>query len=232
MREMWPRPRQRPFADRQDAGRKLVPALLSYKGQPAVVLAIPRGGVEVAYSLAQELALPLDVLVVRKVPVPWNPETGMGAVTAEGFVLLDEPLVRELRLSPEVVRRTVERVRREIERRRQLYRGNRPAPQLAERTVILVDDGLATGFTMLAAIRSTRRQNPSQVVAAVPVASASAATLIEREADELVSLVRSETPAFAVADFYRHWRDLTDEEVLALLHPEESAIGVKAAGEP
>lgn len=213
--------RARPlFIDRKDAGEKLAPRLIHYRDSQAIVMAVPRGGVEVGAPLAQALDLPLDVLVVRKLPIPWNPEMGMGAVTAEGFVLLDEPLVREIGLGPAQVEKIAQQVRQEIERRRQLYRGDRPEPQWPGKIAIIVDDGLATGYTVLAAIKSLRSQRPEKIVVAVPVASTHAASLVEAEADEFIALAIADTASFAVADYYHHWTDLSDAEVMTLLHPQ------------
>ena len=214
---MWHLTERPVFRDRDEAGRRLAERLAHYKGTDAILLAIPRGGVQVAFPISRTLDLPLDVLVVRKLPIPWSPEMGMGAVTAEGETILEEGVLERLGMSPEGALLVAEKVRLEVQRRERLYRGGRPSPQLRGRVAILVDDGLATGFTMLAAIRSVRKQAPRQVVVAVPTASAGAVEKVRPEADELVALVVAGGPVYAVADYYERWYDLTDEEILALL---------------
>lgn len=205
------------FRDRRDAGRRLAERLLDYEGRDAVVLAIPRGGVPVGLEVAKRLGAQLDVIVPRKIPIPWNPEAGMGAITADGTTVLNESMVRSLGLSKEEIEHAADEVRQEVIRRTETYRAGRAEPEIAGKPVILVDDGLASGYTMLAAIEFLRKQSPSSVVVAVPVASQGATRLIGPKVDELVALIVSERLPFAVADFYLEWRDLTDEEVLAYL---------------
>jgi len=205
------------FRDRRDAGRRLAERLLDYEGRDAVALAIPRGGVPVGVEVAKRLGAQLDVIVPRKIPIPWNPEAGMGAITADGTMVLNESMVRSLGLSKEEIEHAADEVRQEVIRRTETYRAGRAEPEIAGKPVILVDDGLASGYTMLAAIEFLRKQSPSSVVVAVPVASQGAARLIGPKVDELVALIVSERLPFAVADFYLEWRDLTDDEVLAYL---------------
>ena len=205
------------FRDRRDAGRRLAERLLDYEGRDAVALAIPRGGVPVGVEVAKRLGAQLDVIVPRKIPIPWNPEAGMGAITADGTTVLNESMVRSLGLSKEEIEHAADEVRQEVIRRTETYRAGRAEPEIAGKPVILVDDGLASGYTMLAAIEFLRKQSPSSVVVAVPVASQGAARLIGPKVDELVALIVSERLPFAVADFYLEWRDLTDDEVLAYL---------------
>lgn len=205
------------FRNRAEAGKRLAERLLDYAGSGAVVLAIPRGGVPVAYEIAKRLGAELDVIIPRKMPIPWNPEAGFGAITADGTMVLNEPMVESLGLTPGDISRVAEEVRREVVRRTRTYRGDKPPVDVAGKIVILVDDGLASGYTMLAAIKSVRKLSPSKVIVAVPVASSSAARLVERAADRLIALVVSDRLPFAVADFYLEWRDLTDEEVLHYL---------------
>lgn len=202
------------FRNRAEAGKRLAERLLDYAGSGAVVLAIPRGGVPVAYEIAKRLGAELDVIIPRKMPIPWNPEAGFGAITADGTMVLNEPMVESLGLTPDDISRVAEEVRREVVRRTRAYRGEKPPVDVAGKIVILVDDGLASGYTMLAAIQSVRKLSPSKVIVAVPVASSSAARLVERAADRVIALVVSDRLPFAVADFYLEWRDLTDEEVL------------------
>jgi putative phosphoribosyl transferase len=190
---------------------------MEYRDRRAVVLAIPRGGVPVGYEVARRLGAELDVIVPRKIPIPWNTEAGFGAITADGTIVLNERMVQSLGLEEKEIEEIAEEVRREIVRRTELYRGERPPPDLKGRPAIIVDDGLASGYTMLAAIKSLRKDEPSEVVVAVPVASRGAARLVTHEADKLVALITSEQLPFAVANSYIEWRDLTDDEVLDYL---------------
>ncbi len=207
------------FTDRLGAGRQLAEELLrrGYSGENTVVLAIPCGGVPVAYSVAKALRAPLDLIIPRKIPIPSNPEAGFGAVTADGTVILNQPLVAQLSLPPEEIAALAQRVLGEVQRRGQEYRGNRPPPELKGKTVILIDDGLASGFTMIAAVRAARRQEPTKVIVAVPVSPASSVRRVEPLVDELVCLITRETRSFAVASFYQHFPDLTDDEVKTYL---------------
>lgn len=206
------------FHDRDDAGRQLARALEHYKAQDVIVLGIPRGGVAVAYHVARALQAPLDALVVRKMPVPWNPEAGFGAVGPDGSVILNEEIMPYLQLSPRTVDTIANQVYTEVRRRMREYREDRPSPSLRGKVVILVDDGLATGITTLAAIKTVRNQVPAKVVLAVPVASRSGIKLVQPYADEIVCpYVHPEEYPFAVAGFYRHWTDMTDEEVIEYL---------------
>lgn len=202
------------FRSRTDAGRRLSERLLDYEGQDAVVLAIPRGGVPVGAEVAKRLNARLDVIIPRKIPIPWNPEAGLGAITADGTLVLNQRMVESLGLSSDEVRQIADEVREEIERRTREYRDERPAPDLEGKTVIIVDDGLASGYTMLAAIESVRKHKPARVIVAVPVASSGSARLVSPRVDEMVALITSERLPFAVAEFYCEWRDLTDEEVV------------------
>src|SRR3954447_13216974 len=159
------------FRNRHEAGRSLAEKLTAYANRPDVlVLALPRGGVPVAYEIAQALGAPLDVFVVRKLGVPGREELAMGAIASGGVVVINDDVVRGLDIAPEVIQRVTEREGRELLRREQAYREGRPMPNLAGKTVILVDDGLATGASMRAAIEALRQHRPARIVAAVPVA--------------------------------------------------------------
>lgn len=209
---------ERPFfQDRADAGERLAERLDQYQGGQVVVLAIPRGGVPVAIKVAEKLDAALDVVVPRKITIPYNPEAGYGAVTEDGTIILNEPLVARLGLSEQQIQRQAEEVRAEITRRSAIYRSKLLVPSVEGKTVIIIDDGLASGFTMVAAIKSTQKRKAANVVVAVPVASGVAYDLVKPLADELVSLVIARTYGFAVASFYQHWYDLTDEEVIQYL---------------
>lgn len=205
------------FKDRADAGKKLAERLAEYKGRNVVVLAVPRGGIPVAIEIASFLICPLDILIVRKIPVPQEPEAGYGAVTEDGTIILNEPMVRYLGLRRENINMQAEKVRQEILRRSSLYRKVLPPAQIAGRTAILTDDGLASGYTMLAAVRSLKNKQASGVVVAVPVASGSAFELIKPEVDDLVCLKVAWTSWFAVANYYQNWYDLSDNDVIAYL---------------
>ncbi|MFB0561896.1 MAG: phosphoribosyltransferase [Candidatus Lokiarchaeia archaeon] len=204
------------FRDRVDAGKKLAKELLVYKESNPVVLAIPRGGVVVAYEVAKELGAPLDIVVPRKIPAPYNPELGIGAVTQDGTVIIDQQIKDYLSVSDEYIQEEAERQIKEIERRMKAYRGDRGPISLKDRVVILVDDGIATGVTMRAAIRSIRKQNPKKIIVAVPVGPPGTIKKIEEEADEVVSLITYE-PFEAVGQFYADFSQTTDSEVITLL---------------
>ncbi len=181
-----------------------------------IVLALPRGGVPVGFEVARTLAAPLDVVVVRKLGVPWQPELAMGAIASGGVRILDEKLIRQQGIPSEEIERIAAREVQEVERRELLYRGNRPALELRSRPVILVDDGLATGSTMLAAVKCVKSLQPSAVIVAVPVASRQACVLIRDEADECVCLA-TPTPFMAVGEWYQDFRQTSDAEVRELL---------------
>jgi putative phosphoribosyl transferase len=203
-----------PYRNRIDAGRVLAGHLGRYKSGDAVVYAIPRGGIPVAVEVAKRLGIELDVIVARKIPIPDNTEAGYGAVTEDGAIVLNEPLVERLGLTRQQIERHADEVRAEIRRRQAAYRTELRPSSVEGRAAIIVDDGLASGYTMMAAIRSMRKQGAIKVVAAAPVASSSAWELIRSTADEVVCPIVSYSYPFAVAGFYRQWHDLTDEEVI------------------
>ena len=205
------------FSDRAHGGRALALRLVHLAGRPDVtVLALPRGGTPVAYEVAKALRAPLDVLVVRKLGLPWNPEFAMGAIASGGERLLDDLLLRELGIPAEAVDEVARDEQRELERRERVYRGGRPAPELRGRTVILVDDGLATGATMRVAVRAVRRQAPARVIAAAPVAAPEACELLRAEADE-VACAEAPDPFLGVGRWYLDFSQTNDEEVCRLL---------------
>ncbi len=205
------------FRDRVDAGERLAESLDEYRGSEIVILAVPRGGVPVAVKVAEKLGAPLDVVVPRKITIPGNPEAGYGAVTEDGTIVLNEPLVARLGLSQWQIQRQAEEVRAEIARRAAIYRSKLLMPSLEAKTAIIIADGLASGFTMLAAAKSTQQRNAARIVVAVPVASGAAYDLIKGVVDDLVCLVIARTYEFAVASFYHSWYDLTDAEVIQWL---------------
>ncbi len=205
------------FKDRADAGRRLAEGLAHHKGDEVVVFAVPRGGVPVAMEVAASLGAPLDIVIPRKIPIPFNPEAGYGAVTEEGILVLNEPLVKELGLTRRQIESQAEEVRAEIARRTAVYRRKLEAHSVEGKTAIIIDDGLASGFTMAAAIKSMQQRKAAKITVAVPIASGSAYDLIKPLADELVCLIIARIDRFAVASFYRRWHDLTDGEVLEYL---------------
>jgi len=209
------------FRDRRQAGRKLAKQLRIRQEKGAlldpVVLALPRGGVAVAHEVARELDAPLDVLVVRKIGAPFQEEFGVGAIAGDDEPLFNEGALARLGLSRADLAETIERERAELHRREQLYREGRPAPDLRGRTVIVVDDGLATGATARAAVRSVRRQAPERIVLAVPVGSPEATDMLRAEADEVVCLYMP-VSFMAVGLWYEHFDQLSDQDVLAALH--------------
>ncbi|MBI2122694.1 MAG: phosphoribosyltransferase [Armatimonadetes bacterium] len=210
------------FQDRREAGQQLAEALAHYRDRQPVVLAIPRGGVVVGYEVAKALGAPLDVVIPRKLRAPYNPELAIGAVAHDGSVFLDSPLVSHLDVTDEYLREETARQLEEIRRRMQLYRGDRPAPVLEGTTSIIVDDGIATGSTMVAALRATRAARPAGLVAAIPVAPAEGVAMLRREADDVICL---HTPPmfYAVGQFYMDFAQTDDEEVIALLRQRDEA---------
>jgi putative phosphoribosyl transferase len=205
------------FHDRREAGQLLARQLTQFKGRnDVIVLALPRGGVPVAFEIARELRAPLDVFVVRKLGVPWQPELAMGAIAGKGTEVLNGDVVTAYNIPPHVIRAVAEREGQELQRRLQQYRGNRPFPDLVGRTVILVDDGLATGSSMRAGINALKQERPKAIVVAVPVAAAQTCQELSSEVDAVVCLYTP--PDFsAVGRWYEDFSQTTDEEVHDLL---------------
>src|SRR4030042_1674653 len=203
--------------DRQDAGRKLSEFLLDYKGTDSIVLAIPAGGVAVAKEIKNALSLPLDLLIVRKIQIPWNPEAGFGAINLDGYVIFNEDLLRHLSLPERIITSQVEKTRETLKKRNLLFRGGKDFPSLKDKTVILVDDGLASGYTMFSAIEYAKKRNPSKIVIAVPTGSHKTVKKISPFVDVLCCLNIREDYPYAVAEAYRNWYDVSDEEVLRIM---------------
>jgi putative phosphoribosyl transferase len=205
------------FRDRRDAGRQLATQLAEYAHRPDVlVLALPRGGVPVAYEVACALGVPLDVLLVRKLGVPGHEELAMGAVASGGIRVLDQDVIRAGRVTADELAAVTAAEQRELVRREARYRAGRPLPEIAGRTVILVDDGLATGATMRAAIMTLRQKRPAQLVVAVPVAPPQTCQEFRSVADDVVCAVTPD-PFYAVGMWYDDFGQTTDEEVQELL---------------
>jgi putative phosphoribosyl transferase len=205
------------FQDRRDAGRQLAAELTQYRGRPEViVLALPRGGVPVAFEVAVALDAPLEVFVVRKLGLPAQPELAMGAIASGGVRVLNESVVSMLGLPDEMIDRVADEEQTELERRERLYRGERPFPDLSGRTAILVDDGLATGATMRAAVEAVQRLGAGRVVVAVPVAAPETCREFAHLVDEVVCAVTPE-PFRAVGLWYDDFGQTTDAEVHELL---------------
>jgi putative phosphoribosyl transferase len=205
------------FEDRSHAGTVLAEKLKDYAGTDAVIFAIPAGGVPVAAVLAKRLQVPLDVLVVRKIHIPWNREAGFGALSWDGTIMFNEPLLALLELTQEEIERCIAAEQEEIERRLKLFRGDTPFPDVAGKSTIVVDDGIASGFTMLVALASLRTKGPEEIVVAVPTASMSAILMIRKAADTIVCLNVRAGRTFAVADAYKKWYDLGNKDVVAIL---------------
>jgi putative phosphoribosyl transferase len=219
---------QHPYQDRTDAGRVLAQSFAAGRSGDTVLFAIPRGGIPVAAEVARKLDLLLDIIVPRKLPIPDNPEAGYGAVTEDGIIVLNEPLVEQLGLTKRAIEAQAQEVMTEIGRRLSLYR-TRIGPSAVEgKKAIIIDDGLASGYTMLAAIKSLRRRGAVRVVAAAPVASSNAFELVKSSVDEVVTPIVSSVYPFAVAGFYRYWHDLTDEEVMGELEKYGKSVARKA----
>ena len=205
------------FADREEGGRRLAERLRQYKGKSdVIVIGLPRGGVVTAAVIAQELALPLDVLVVRKLGTPGQRELAMGAIGPEGVRILNEDIVEALRIRPEAIESEVQKQRAELDRRQRLFRGDRAPLEFAGKSVIIVDDGLATGSTMAAAIAVIRHHKPARTILAVPVAPIDTLAQFRSQVDELVCLETPE-PFDAVGRWYRDFAQVEDEEVVTIL---------------
>jgi predicted phosphoribosyltransferase len=217
-----------PFRDRHDAGRQLAPALAVYAGRPdVVVLALPRGGVPVASEVARALDAPLDVFLVRKLGVPGCEELAFGALATGGVRVLNEEVVRRLGIPPHVITAVTVAERKELQRRRRAYRGHRRPPPVRGRIVILIDDGVATGASMRAALAVLRRARPARIVVAVPVAAPGACAAFCAEVDEVIC-ARTPEPFHAVGHWYEDFAPPSDAEVRGLLggtgRPEGAAV--------
>jgi putative phosphoribosyl transferase len=205
------------YEDRRDAGRALVPEIQRCELHEPLVLGLPRGGIPVAYEIAVAIDAPLDVLVVRKLGAPFQPELALGAIASGQVRVLNEQLLEQIPgIDDAVIEKIVARETEELERRENLYRGDRPYPELRDREVVVVDDGMATGATMRAAAEAVQSKAPAKVLIAVPTASTQAVQLVADTVDQVICLDMP-SPFFAVGNYYRHFGQTTDDEVRSLL---------------
>jgi putative phosphoribosyl transferase len=217
-----------PLADRQTAGRALAESLQAYAGRDDVlVLALPRGGVPVALEISKALGAPLDLILVRKLGTPGNLELAMGAIASGGIRVLNPEIIASRQIGQKAIEEVAAREKRELKRRQQSYRGNRPLPRMKDRLVILVDDGIATGATMQAAIKALKVQKPTKIVVAVPVAPADTVAKLKKLVDEVVCSHTPE-PFMAIGNWYDDFSQLSDEDVRKVL---EEAWEIAAGGE-
>jgi putative phosphoribosyl transferase len=217
------------YRDRMEAGRRLAEKLQAYAGRPdVVVLALPRGGVLVAYEVARSLHAPLDVFLVRKLGVPGHEELAMGAIATGGVRVLNEDVLRMLPIPEHVIDAVAAEEERELERRERQYRDSRPPADVRGKTVILIDDGLATGSTMRAGLAALRRRGPARLIVAVPVGAAQTCHEFQDEADEAICAAMPE-PFYAVGHWYGDFEQTSDEEVRALLARSERELPAAAA---
>ena len=217
------------FSDRVEAGKRLTSAMRDFAGKNGIVLAIPRGGVVVGYEIAKALNLPLDVIIPRKIGAPANPELAIGAMTEDGTIILDDNLITYIGVQRDYIKAESERQKHEIERRLKLYRQNEPYPSLKGLDVVIVDDGIATGSTMKAALASVKNRGASTVTVAVPVGPPSTIKELKKQAARVVCLY---TPEYfqAIGQFYTDFNQTTDEEVIQLLKQSKQKSREKPAG--
>lgn len=205
------------FEDRHDAGKKLASKLAEYKDKPdVIVIGLPRGGVVVAFEVAQALNLPLDIIVPRKIGAPGNPELAIGAISEEGEGVFDESFIQAYGVSQEFIQKEIEAEKLEAHRRLELYRGKTPPLSLKEKTALLIDDGIATGSTMLAAILSAKSKGARKVVVAAPVAAAQTVERIKKEADQVI-VMDAPLGFEAVGLYYENFLQTEDEEIVSLM---------------
>lgn len=206
------------FRDRKDAGLQLAKKLLAYAGDPeGIVIALPRGGVVLGAIIANELHLPLDIISPRKIGAPFNPELAIGAITETGEGIFNEDLIRDFGISEEYVKATVEKEKKVAMHRLKEYRREMPARNLKGKTVLIVDDGIATGSTMFAAIKTVKNEGAAKIIVAVPVSPVDTYEKLENQVTKVVALA-TPTPFFAVGQFYDFFDQTSDEEVISLLH--------------
>lgn len=204
------------FKNRVEAGKQLASTLMDYAEEETIILAIPRGGVVVGYEIANKLQTVLDVIIPKKIGAPHNKELAIGAITEDGTKILDQKLIDYLKIPESYIKAESEKQRLEIERRLKFYRGNVPYPKIKDRKAIIVDDGIATGATIRAALASIRKKGPKSIVIGVPVAPTSTIKNLMKEADKVICLYTPE-PFFAIGQFYRDFTQTSDEEVIKLI---------------
>lgn len=205
------------FENRSDAAQKLAANLSEYSQQQVVILAIPNGGVPLAIEIADALRAELDIIVCRKLSLPMNPEGGLGAVADDGTMVINEEIIRLDGISPEQIEYEANQTKMNVKQRALKYKGINPAPRLTGKIAIIVDDGLASGITMTVAVEAVRHRRPGKVVVAVPVASAVGLRRVAKAADQVLTCAVALMPKFYLADFYRNWRDISDEETFHTL---------------
>jgi predicted phosphoribosyltransferase len=210
------RNRVRVFRDRASAGKALAGMLEEYRSSNATVMGIPAGGIAVAVEIARGLHLPLDIAVVSKITLPWNSEAGYGAVAFDGTVMLNEELLSRLNLSDQEIQKGIKKTEQKVSRRVTMFRGDRPFPDF-KRPILLVDDGLASGFTLRVAIKALRQAGATNVILAVPTAHSESVQMILEEVEAIYCPNLRSGPSFAVADAYEQWSDLDEQEVLRIL---------------
>jgi predicted phosphoribosyltransferase len=210
------RNRVRVFRDRASAGKVLARMLEKYRGSHAMVMGIPAGGIAVAVEIARELDLPLDIAVVSKITLPWNSEAGYGAVAFDGTVILNEEFLSRSNLSNQEIQAGIKKTEQKVARRVTMFRGDRPLPDF-KRPIILVDDGLASGFTLRVAIKALRQNNATNVILGVPTAHSESVQMILEEVEAIYCPNLRRGFSFAVADAYEQWSDLDEQEVLRIL---------------
>lgn len=219
------------FENRMQAGSLLVPRLAVYAGRSdVVVLALPRGGVPVGFAVARQLDAPLDLIIVRKLGMPGQPEVAIGAIASGGLCVLRPDIMNVVGVPMEVINAIAERESQELTRRETLYRAGRPTLSLQDKTVILIDDGIATGATMLAAVYVAREANPARIIVAVPVAPVDTVSMLQAEVDELVCL-NTPDPFHAVGAWYERFQQVSDDEVTSLLERADRADGRNLAAQ-
>jgi predicted phosphoribosyltransferase len=208
----------RPFENRQEAGRALATQLTRYKAQPnTIILALPRGGVPVAYEIAKTLTLPLDIFLVRKLGVPWHEELAMGAIADNDIVVLNDDLIDELGIRQDEIQAVIDKEKKELHRRNQYYRQGKPLPDLHQKQIILVDDGIATGSTIKAAILALKTFKPSRIILAVPVAPPVTLITLKPIVDEIQCVLTPEH-LYSISQWYELFPQTSDAEVCDILH--------------
>jgi putative phosphoribosyl transferase len=205
------------FDDRDEAGIYLARSLENFREKNAIVLAIPSGGIPIGLAISSRLKMPLDLIIIRKIPIPGNTEAGFGAISIEGDLVLNDSIIKMLGLNNNEIDDLKKQVEEELKIRNQIFRENRPWPDLNGKVVILVDDGLASGYTMMTAVRMVKRYNPEKIVVAVPTASLSTIELVANDVDLIICPNIRTGSYFAVAEAYRNWYDLSWNEVVDLL---------------